>query len=239
MEYRDDIHPGDDARTAVNKIINARRSDDVVILIGDCTVNYDSGDTWAYTEGRHSVNINPSGSVVVHHPDSVKAKNWQPKGANTNVHLDEDDEVVIESVMSNSEDSLVIRFTNLVRSVHYEPSDYDVDLRGSEKEVHRYIFNNPSVIDEKFRPEKMEKEVSTGDIDIFGSIDGTPVVVEVKRKKGQQEDVGQLSRYCDVLDDPIGILVAPDITRPAHQVLKDEHGFRFVELSPSVVLEDD
>lgn len=237
MDYKSDVKPTDSPREAVNKIINARRSGDVVILVGDCTINYD-GRAWSYAEGRHSVIINPSGSVVIHHSSSVKAKNWQPKGAETTVDINEDDEVVVQSVRTNPEEDLTVRFTNLIKSVHYEPDADDINLKGSEKDIHKYIYDNPSVIDDQFVPEKMEKDVKTGDIDIFGHINGKPAVVEVKRKKAQQEDVGQLRRYMDMFEDAVGFLVAPSITQPAEDVLIDEYGFNYVQLSPSVVLED-
>lgn len=237
MDYKRDVDPSDSSREAVNKIINARHSGDVVILVGDCTINYD-GRAWSYAEGRHSVIINPSGSIVIHHSSSVKAKNWQPKGTETSVDINEDDEVVINSVRTNPDEQLTVRFTNLMKSVHYEPDAEDINLKGSEKEIHKYIYDNPSVIDNSFVPEEMEKEVKTGDIDIFGDIEGKPAVVEVKRKKAQQEDVGQLRRYTDMFENAVGFLVAPSITQPAEDVLIEEYEFNYIQLSPSVVLEE-
>jgi RecB family endonuclease NucS len=236
MEYKSDVQPDDDERTAVNKIINARQSGEVVILVGDCKINYE-GRAWSYTEGRHSVTINPSGSIVIHHPSSVKAKNWQPKGANTSVNIDEDNEILIKSVRNNPDEILVVRFTNLIKSMHYEPSDDEINLKGSEKEMHKYIYNNPNIIDKAFIPKEMEKEVKTGDIDIFGKLDDQNAVVEVKRKKAQQEDVGQLKRYIDMFDNAQGFLVAPDITKPARNVLETEYNFQFIELEPSQVID--
>lgn len=237
MDYKSDVEPSDTSVEAVNKIINARQSGDVVILVGDCTINYD-GRAWSYAEGRHSVIINPSGSVVIHHSNSVKAKNWQPKGAETTVDINEDNEVVVQSVRTNPEEELNVRFTNLMKSVHYEPSGEDINLKGSEKEIHEYIYDNASVIDDHFVPEEMEKNIKTGDIDIFGHIGERVAIVEVKRKKAQQEDVGQLRRYMDMFENATGFLVAPSITQPAEDVLVEEYGFNYVQLSPSVVFDD-
>jgi RecB family endonuclease NucS len=236
MEYKSDVNPDDDAREAVNKIINARQAGEVVILIGDCTINYE-GRAWSYTEGRHSVTMNPSGSIVIHHPSSVKAKNWQPKGASTSVSIDEDDEIIVRSVRKNPDEVLVVRFTNLIKSMHYKPSDDEIELKGSEKEMHKYIYNNPSIISRDFSPKEMEKQVKTGDIDIYGKLNNKDAIVEVKRKKAQQEDVGQLRRYVDMFNQAQGFLVAPDITSPAREVLESEYEFVFVELSPSKVIE--
>lgn len=233
MNYKEDVKPSDSPTEAVNKIINAREAGEVVVLVGDCMVHYD-GRAWSYTEGRHSVTINPSGSVVIHHADSVKPKNWQPKGAETEVHIDADDDIMVESTRTNPDEYLSVRFENLIKSIHYNPSGKSLDLKGSEKEIHKYIYNNPDVISSDFRPQEMEKSVKSGDIDIFGSNGDTePVIVEVKRKKAQQEDVGQVSRYVDMFDEPVeAYLVAPDITKPAKKVLKNQYGFSFVEVKP-------
>lgn len=238
MDYSKDVIPDDEASEAVNNIINARHAGNVVILVGDCTISYD-GRAWSYAEGRHSVIINPSGSVVIHDSESVKAKNWQPKsGVETTVYLNEDNEIVVESVRSNPDEVLSVRFTKLIKSIHYEPADDDIDLKGSEKDMHKYIYNNPSIIHEDFIPKKMEKQVKTGYIDIFGEISGSATVVEVKRKKAQQDSVGQLKRYTDMFENPDGYLVAPSISDPAKAVLRDEHNFEFIRLSPSTVMDE-
>lgn len=233
MDYKEDITNFNSVYDAVNKIINARESGEVVVLVGDCKIHYE-GRAWSYTEGRHSVTINPSGSVVIHNSNSVKPKNWQPKGAKTDVNVDEDNDIIIKSVRSNPEECLTVRFDDLIKTIHYEPSDKSIDLEGSEKEIHKYIYENPSIISDNFIPEKMEKSVKSGYIDIFGKNgDGNPVIVEVKRKKAQQEDVGQLSRYVDMFDGKVeAYLVAPDITEPADKILNDEYKFKFIEVKP-------
>lgn len=238
MNYKTDIQPSDEPEEAINKIINAREAGEVVVLVGDCKVHYE-GRAWSYTEGRHSVTINPSGSVVIHHPDSVKPKNWQPKGASTEIDINADKDIIVESTRTNPEEYLTVRFDNLMKSIHYEPSDETLDLKGSEKEVHKYIYDNPDVISEDFTPKDMEQSIKSGDIDIFGENSrGKKVIIEVKRKKAQQEDVGQLSRYVDMFDEEVeAYLVAPDITEPAKNVLLDEYEFNFVELKPEEAIE--
>lgn len=223
-------------RDIVNKLINARVSDKVVIITGDCQVNYD-GRAWSYTDGKHSVTINPNGSVMVHDSESVKPKNWQPKGANTKIDLDEDNEIVIQSERSNPRESLIIRFTDVEDYIMYDPSGSNLEFEGSEKDMHKYIVNNPEIISDNFVPEKMEKSIKTGDIDVFGYINDKPIVIEVKRKKAQQSSVGQLHRYVECFDDASGVLVAPDITNPSLETLQNDHGYRFIKLTPTDVVD--
>lgn len=223
-------------RDIVNELINARVSNKVVIITGDCQVNYD-GRAWSYTDGKHSVIINPNGSVMVHDSESVKPKNWQPKGANTKIALDEDNEIEIKSERSNPRELLIIRFTDVEDYMVYDPSGSNLEFEGSEKDMHKYIVNNPEIISKEFVPEKMEKSIKTGDIDVFGHINDEPTVIEVKRKKAQQSSVGQLHRYVECFDNASGVLVAPDITNPALETLQDNHGYQFIKLAPTEVVD--
>lgn len=240
MDYKSDVDQNESNKEAINRIINARDSDNVVVMIGDCKIHYE-GRAWSYTEGRHSVIINPSGSVVVHNSESVKPKNWQPSDAETRIEINEDDEIIVISNRTSPEETLTIRFSNFIKSIHYNPSDDNIDLRGSEKDVHKYICDNPSIVSEDFSPKQTEESVMTGDIDVFGeNNNGEPVIVEVKRKKAQQEDVGQLRRYVDTFDKEVdAYLVAPDITDPARSVLENKYDYEFVEVHPSVAIESD
>lgn len=223
-----------------NEIVNAREAGDVVILVGDCMINYD-GRAWSYTEGVHSIIINPSGSVVIHDEDSVKPKNWQSSGAKTKVRLGVDGEVVINSKKSSPDERLSVRFNQIEDLITYSPTDEKFVFEGSEKDMHKYIVNNPSIIEEGFQPVEMEKEVETGDIDIYGyDKDSNEMIIEVKRKKAQQENIGQLRRYLDTFasDNVRGILVAPNITEPAKSVLENKYEYEFVQLRPGRVIDD-
>lgn len=239
MSYKGQVAEEDSPRDAANKLLNAHLSGDVVIILGVCTVNYD-GEVWKYLdEERRSIMINPSGAVVVHGSKSVQPKAWQPSDTDTEIEVDDDEDVIITSKTS-SDDSLQVRFTDIIQSIHYTPPKENVEVVGSEDDIHHFLIDNPDYIEEGFVPETHEKEISTGRIDIFGrDKDGQKTVVEVKRRKAQLKDIDQLYRYVDTVGPAgvRGILVAPTITEAARNLLT-QRGYKFVSVKPTVVLDE-
>lgn len=238
MSYSEDITPEDSIKESANKILNAHISGDVVVVVGVCTVDY-SGRAAKYLDiGNRCVTINPDGSLLVNSPKSVKPQCWQPSDAEISVDINEDNDLIIRADRTSPEESLVVIFEDVVKSIHYEPTEDEVTVDGSEDEMHKYIMRNPSILGENIDVVENEKEVSTGKIDIFGYKNESPVVVEVKRRKAQLKHIDQLKRYVDTIDDTntIGILVAPDITESAKELLK-KHNYRFVSLSPIQVMD--
>ena len=89
-----------------------------------------------------------------------------------------------------------------------------------------------------FQAMATERETSAGAIDIYGEdADGTPVAVELKRRRVGPDAVGQLTRYVETLERDLygesvrGILVAPSVTDRAEQLLTSKE-LEFISLSP-------
>lgn len=242
MDYKKGVNEEDNMVEASNKILNAHLSGDVVIIVGDCTVSYE-GRGWKYLdEGKRSTIIKPSGAVVVNSPNSVQPENWQPGDAETKVEVDGEDELLISSERQNPYDSLLIRFTNINKSLHYTPSnDEEESVEGDENEMHEYIIDNPERIEDDFTVLEHEKETKFGDIDIFGrDTNNKSVIVEVKRRKASLDAVSQLDRYMEALEDlkPRGILVAPSITESGKKLLSNKN-YEFIRMKPTEVMEKD
>jgi RecB family endonuclease NucS len=83
-----------------------------------------------------------------------------------------------------------------------------------------------------------ERETPAGAGDIYGKdVDGTPTIVELKRRRVGPDAVGQLNRYVDALERDLavgrsvrGILVAPSVTERAERLLATED-LEFVSLT--------
>lgn len=237
MEYKSDVQPKDNIREATNKIINAHTAGEVVIIVGECTVNY-NGSAWTYLDlGKRSVRINPSGAVVVSGNKSVKPKNWQTSDAKTDIKLDDDNELVIESV-KNSDDSLLIRFTNVLKSIHYDPPEKNVEVEGTENDLHNKLIENPEYIEDGLNITEHEKSVKTGDIDLFGyDENGSDVIIEVKRRKAQIKNVDQLNRYVKTYNENArGLLVAPNISDSTKEYL-DSYDYEFISIDISEIFD--
>jgi RecB family endonuclease NucS len=230
MDYKSDVRPEDNMEESVNKIINAHTSGDVVIIVGECTVDY-SGRAWTYLDlGKRSVRINPSGAVVVSGCKSVKPKNWQPSDATTNIELDDDNDIIVNSVRKDDE-SLSIRFTNISKSIHYDPPEKEVEVEGTENDLHNKLIEEPKYIEEGMNITEHEKTIETGDIDLFGyDKDNNKVIIEVKRRKAQIKNVDQLNRYVKTYKDNCrGVLVAPAISESADNYL-DTYDYEFIRV---------
>ena len=240
MNYKDDVHPDDDNEVVANKLLNAHMSGDIVIVVGSCTVNYE-GRAWKYLEeGKRSVVINPSGAVLVHDANNIKPANWQPKDAETSIDFDEDEDVIITSERTSPDEELQIRFTDVYKSIHYNPSDDYGEVEGTEDEMHQYIIENPSFIEEDFEVIEHEKETEFGFIDIFGiDKDKNETVIEVKRKKATMDAVDQLERYMETVNgvNKRGILVAPSANESTVSLL-EKKGYEFIEMEPTVITQD-
>jgi RecB family endonuclease NucS len=84
-----------------------------------------------------------------------------------------------------------------------------------------------------------ERETAAGAVDIYGKdADGTPTIVELKRRRVGPDAVGQLNRYVAALDRELpvgrsvrGVLVAPSVTERTEELLTTEE-LEFVSLTP-------
>lgn len=233
MKYCDDVVESDNMLDSTNKIINAHSAGKAVIIVGKCIVDY-NGKAWTHLdEGRRTVRINPSGAVVVSGTKSVKPKNWQTSDANTRIDIDDDNHMVIESKSSSPEEILEVRLTNIHKSIHYKPPESDVEVEGTENDLHKKLISNPEYIEDGLKILEHEKTINTGDIDLFG-VDScnNEVIIEVKRKKAQIKNVDQLNRYMNTYNSEKklrGILVAPDITESAKEYLQN-HQYEFSKI---------
>lgn len=237
MDYSANITGEESMQRAANKILNAHASGDIVFVVGDCTVSYD-GRGWKYLdEGKRSVVLKPTGALLVTSPEKVKPENWQPSGGNVTVSFDGDTALHISAVRENPDESLQIRFTNLEQSIHYTHTEDNASVEGTEKEIHEYIIDNPSEIEDGLRALEHEKETEFGDIDIYArDASGTHVILEVKRKTATLDSVSQLNRYMTVMGDSHrAILVAPSMTDSAEKLL-NENQFQFCRLKPTEIL---
>jgi RecB family endonuclease NucS len=110
-------------------------------------------------------------------------------------------------------------------------------LFASEKDMHKAILIQPSLIEEGFKPISYEKKVAPGFIDVFGiDKNGKLVVVEVKRKIAGKDAVIQLANYVNAIKNKAdreirGILVAPSIGRGVQKLLYNLK-LEFIALDP-------
>jgi len=133
----------------------------------------------------------------------------------------------------NPEEVITIRsgevyFASLMRM----SDDATLSLRGSESDLRHLLFDQPSLIEEGFRPREREHETPAGPVDVWGyDKDGQPVILELKRRRSGPDAVSQLRRCVESVESGArGILIAPSLTdRAKHLIGQFDLEWRTVE----------
>ena len=223
-----------EAENAIKSGISRHR---MVVIAGNCTVDYDGRASSKLELGERLVIFKPDGSALIHRPKDYSPVNWQPSGSIFNTSL-QGDELVIRVYRRKERESMVINFTELqLVSVLDLVDKGEFNLYASEKEMQEAILFKPDILEEGFRPMTKEMAVDPGFIDIIGyDAENVLTVVEIKRVKANKKAVQQLKKYMDVIDLDEkrvvrAILVAPEITDNGLELLQ-ELGYEFKALSP-------
>ena len=211
------------AEKLVSKAIRSGRT---AILVGSCIVNYAGRAGSVLPEGERIVILKPDGALLVHRKEKREPVNWNPPGCEANVRLCKEG-LQITSRRRRPKEVLLVLFKDLKLAASFELVDREeLYLVGSERDLIDLIFENPSLIEDGFRPLEREKPTRYGMIDIYGTDrEGNGVVVELKRGRAELSGVSQLERYVKELGGKgkkvRGVLVAPNITSSALKLLKD------------------
>ena len=209
----------------------------MLTLVGKCEVDYDGRASSHLPPGERLVILKPDGTLLVHRDEQRKPVNWQPPGSTHNARLD-GDRLIVESIRTSPHEEIEITFETLAQASLLELDDTSgLVLEGSEEDLRRRILENPDVLEEGFQAMMTERETAAGAVDIYGEdADGTPTIVELKRRRVGPDAVGQLNRYVAALErnrpgrSVRGILVAPSVTDRAEELLATED-LEFISLT--------
>ena len=213
----------------------------MITLVGECEIEYDGRASSHLPPGERLVILKPDGTLLVHRDSQRKPVNWQPPGSAHSARLD-GDRLIVESVRTSPHEEIEIAFETVAQVSLLELDDApDLALEGSEEDLRQRILEDPDVLEDGFKAMATERETTAGAIDIYGEdANGTPVAVELKRRRVGPDAVGQLNRYVEALErnrpgrSVRGILVAPSVTDRAERLLTSEN-LEFVSLMPDEV----
>ncbi|AEF95628.1 endonuclease NucS [Methanotorris igneus] len=213
-------------------------NDSILVFFAFCRVRYDGRAKSELEPGDRIIIIKPDGSFLVHKNTKREPVNWQPPGSvvSWEVH---DGKLVLKSVRKKPREILQVELIKVYHACSFQCEDYEeLSLTGSEAEMAELIFENPSLIEDGFKPLFKEKQINHGIIDILGKDkSGRWVVIELKRRRADLQAVSQLKRYVECLKYEYGegnirgILVAPSLTSGAKKLLEEEN-LEFRELKP-------
>ncbi len=209
----------------------------LVLLVGNCWVNYKGRASSKLEPGERIVILKEDGSVLVHRPSGYEAVNWQPPGCIFQSRI-KDNVLQITAVRRKPAESLRINFNQIcLLSIMKLKDAGEFSLHASEEDMQKAVLLKPSIIEDGFKPISFEKKVEPGFVDVYGmDKKGKLVVVEIKRKAAGRNAVLQLSRYVKAVQSVAnrevrGIVAAPNIAKGA-QTLLATLGLSFKLLDP-------
>lgn len=213
-------------------------ANEVLSVVGRCTVAYDGRTQSTLGPGDRIVLCKPDGTLLIHQPTGREPVNWQPPGGTHETALAGAD-VLVRSRRDSPAEVVEVRFEDVFQLSAYALDDeQELTLVGSEEDLRQRILADPTLVEPGFQPRATERETSVGPVDIYGTDnEDRPVIVELKRRRVGPDAVGQLARYVaaterERADTTVrGILVAPSITDRARRELSVQD-LEFVALEP-------
>lgn len=197
----------------------------VVILVGNCSVDYRGRANSKLEFGERILMIKEDRSVLVHRPFGYEPVNWQPAGCLFQTRVI-GDILQIRAIRKKPSESVKLSFDNIfLVSILKLKDTGDFFLHASEADMQKAILIDPSLLEDGFTPITYEKKVEPGFVDIYGQdIEGKLVVVELKRKGAGRDAALQLSKYVNFLKTVTqreirGILVAPSLAKGVKTIL--------------------
>jgi RecB family endonuclease NucS len=209
----------------------------MLLVVGRCWVHYSGRARSKLEPGERTLIIKEDGSLLVHRSVGYEPVNWQPPGCVFHTRT-KDGVLEIHAVRQKPNESVNVSFDKIYLASTLNLVDSgEFSLHASEKDMHKAILVEPSLLEEGFKPISYEKKIEPGFLDVYGEDkNGQLVVVEVKRKTAGKQAAIQLAKYVEAIrgraDRKVrGILAAPDIGKDVHKLL-DSFGMEFKRLDP-------
>lgn len=197
----------------------------VLILVGNCWVNYEGRASSSLEHGERILLVKEDGSVLIHRPTGYEPVNWQPSGCIFHTRI-KDKTLQIKAIRRSPPETIHIHFDKLyLLSVMKLEDRGEFSLYASESDMQKAVLTEPSLIEVGFKPISYEKKVEPGFIDVYGiDKDDKLVIVEIKRKTAGRNAILQLSKYIGAVQKKAnrevrGIIAAPNIARGTQKLL--------------------
>lgn len=224
---------------AVELLEKAVRSRSLVLVVGDCRVDYEGRASSTLDWGQRVTIIKQDGSVLIHRPVGYEPVNWQPARCFIKVSVEDLESLIVYASRDQPRETISIEFREIALLATGNLHDSgEFALHVTEEQMKQAILTAPELVEEGLKPLEAEKNLGeAGFTDIYAEDSrGSLVVVEIKRNPATKDAVMQLQRYLETLrtivNRPIrGIVVAPQLRRGAQPML-DSLKLEFVKVSP-------
>jgi RecB family endonuclease NucS len=226
-----------DVERAAEFIRDAVSERKVVVVVGNCWVDYKGRASSKLEPGERIVVIKGDGSVLVHRPVGYEPVNWQPAGCLVQTRV-VGDVLHVRAIRRKPSESVRISFDRVYLLSAMNLVDRGAfSLYASEEDMQRAILVEPSILEDGLKPIAYEKKVEPGFVDVYGvDRNGKLVVVEIKRKTAGRDAALQLAKYVDFVKTVVnrevrGVLAGPRLARGVQRLLATL-GLEFKALDP-------
>ena len=208
----------------------------MIIILAQCHVEYEGRARSRLDKGDRLILIKKDGTFTIHQELNLDPVNWQAPGCKNKVSLKEN-QIILQSIKTKPDEEITVYLDTVYCATYYNCVDTkNLEIRGYEKHMVDLAWEKPELIEKGFRPTRREYQTENGFIDLMGTDkDEKLMILEFKSRKAGTNDVKQLKGYVECFMDNKefvrGIIVAPDITDNALELLKSLQ-MEFIPLNP-------
>lgn len=198
---------------------------DLLMVVGDCYVEYWGRAASKLPRGRRLLLIKGDNSFAVHQNRLLRPTNYM---MNARIACELKDNALTLSARKLKPKETINVTLYSVEGIHSYPMREHADLRlfGSERELSNELMQDLSFLEPGLRPLNQEEVFRKGVVDILAEdARGRLVVIELKRRQADYNAVMQLQRYMKQVEkikgrETRGLLVAPSIGKNAYELLQ-------------------
>lgn len=222
-----------EAKTKIDESINSGK---MLIVIGECFVQYQGRAGSKLPKGKRMLLVKGDKSFAIHQNTKLRPINYM-MNASASVVLDSEKKaLVISALKRKPKEKIDIFFYNIdfVESFEIE-GEKELRLFGSERELSDLLMQDLSVLEKGLVALKKEQILRKGIIDIMAEDkDKNLVVIEVKRRRADLNSIRQLHSYMHQVASlkgrkTRGIICAPSIGKPSMELL-EKYGLEYCKL---------
>ncbi len=221
-------------------ISDALTKQKVLIVAGNCTVDYEGRAASKLTWGERVLIIKADGSVLIHRRSGYEPVNWQPPRCRFRTSLEEEGKLLgILATRQKPKESLRLLFDEITIALALTLVDEgEFAMHVTEEQMKQAIMLDPSIVEPGLR--LISEETKMGDsgfTDVYAEDSkGRLVVIEIKRNPASRDAALQLNRYVETLRKRVnrsvrGILAAPEL-KSGTSTLLARLGYDFKAVSP-------
>ena len=219
----------------------ALESNNLIILVGLCSVRYEGRAASRLGWGERLVIIKNDKSVLVHRPTGYEPVNWQPPNSRIEIEMGQEG---LKLVVRRRSERLDVSFSGTPKMYIFSLSDdAQFEMYATEDEMKSAVLLQPEIVEPGFKPFAEERQVfRSGRIDLMGrDREGRLVILELKKARASREDIIQLQKYASSIERELGekprtIIAAPSISSKASSVCR-QLGVEFRCLTPRMCSE--